>query len=224
MLCAGINTNSTYGSFIRGMQQDVFLKRDGTNYLGKVWPGEVYFPDFLDPRAAEFWAREISLFRRTIPVDGLWIDMNEISNVVDPPPLDPALDDPPYRINNNTVPASAACASTTRTTCTGSSRRAPRGTRCSGTRAAGPSCSAAPPSSAPGGSPRTGPATSPRRGTTCATPSTPCSASGSSASRWSAPTSAGSAATPPRSSAADGSRYGVSSTLFTHILTRFKRA
>ncbi|KAL5200497.1 hypothetical protein ABZP36_021700 [Zizania latifolia] len=115
ILDPGINVNGTYGTFIRAMQQDVFVKWNGSNYLGVVWPGKVYFPDFLDPRVAEFWAREIAAFRRTIPVDGLWIDMNEISNFVDPPLLN-ALDDPPYRINNSgvqrpisnkTMPASA---------------------------------------------------------------------------------------------------------------------
>ncbi|XBJ05852.1 hypothetical protein VPH35_024558 [Triticum aestivum] len=80
--------------------EDFFLKRNGTNVVGRVWPGEVYFPDFINPRAVEYWAQKISEFRRTIPVDGLWCDMNEPSNFGAWQPLN-ALDDPPYHINNS---------------------------------------------------------------------------------------------------------------------------
>ncbi|XP_047087804.1 probable alpha-glucosidase Os06g0675700 [Lolium rigidum] len=80
-------------------EKDVFLQWNGSTLVGEVWPGEVYFPDFMSPRGAEYWERKISEFRRTIPVDGLWCDMNEPANFRDMPTLN-ALDDPPYRINN----------------------------------------------------------------------------------------------------------------------------
>ncbi|XP_057509441.1 alpha-xylosidase 1-like [Actinidia eriantha] len=76
----GISVNSSYGVYQRGLAKDVFIKYGGKPYLAQVWPGAVNFPDYLNPKTVEWWVDEIRRFHELVPVNGLWIDMNEASN------------------------------------------------------------------------------------------------------------------------------------------------
>jgi alpha-D-xyloside xylohydrolase len=53
---------------------------NGDPFVGQVWPGYTIFPDFLNPDGVTYWDAEIKEFLNGVPLDGLWIDMNEISN------------------------------------------------------------------------------------------------------------------------------------------------
>merc|ERR1711871_761299 len=68
-------------AYDKGMQADIFVRGlDGQPYLGQVWPGPVYFPDFTHPNAQAYWSEQVKNYHSMVPVDGIWIDMNEVSN------------------------------------------------------------------------------------------------------------------------------------------------
>ncbi|NWI99491.1 MGA protein, partial [Crypturellus undulatus] len=75
---------SMYGSYVRGSNMKVWINEsDGvTPLIGEVWPGVTVFPDFTNPVCTSWWVEECRLFYNTVPYDGIWIDMNEVSNFV----------------------------------------------------------------------------------------------------------------------------------------------
>ncbi|CAG11433.1 unnamed protein product, partial [Tetraodon nigroviridis] len=99
----GISTTSppgTYPPFEDGLKRDVFIKNSTGNILiGKVWPGPTAFPDFTNPETRRWWEDCIRDFHAKVPVDGLWIDMNEpasfVQGSVEGCP-DSELENPPY--------------------------------------------------------------------------------------------------------------------------------
>lgn len=82
-----------YQPYIRGQQQDVWIKwpannnpqyweTGNQNMLGYVWPeGKTVFPDFFLNRTISWWSNEIKLFYNTIKFDGLWIGKRSITKI-----------------------------------------------------------------------------------------------------------------------------------------------
>ena len=77
----GIMIYDNYDAYTQGMKEDIFIKDiTGEPYLGQVWPGPTYFPDFTHPKSTDYWTTQMQQFYDDVPVDGIWIDMNEVSN------------------------------------------------------------------------------------------------------------------------------------------------
>ncbi|XP_069853023.1 uncharacterized protein [Dipodomys merriami] len=84
-----ISNNSSlshpYSPYDRGSALKIWVNdSDGVNPLiGEVWPGKTVFPDYSNPNCTAWWANEFALFHNQVEFDGIWIDMNEVSNFVD---------------------------------------------------------------------------------------------------------------------------------------------
>jgi alpha-glucosidase (family GH31 glycosyl hydrolase) len=71
---------SGYPAYEEGMSKDLFVKDlHGNPYMGQVWPGPTYYPDFLHPSAQDYWTSQLKSFWNMAQPDGIWIDMNEVS-------------------------------------------------------------------------------------------------------------------------------------------------
>jgi alpha-glucosidase len=85
ILDPGISNMANYGTYSRGIESAAFLRNpDASWYRGLQWPGEVVWPDWFAPGTQDWWTNEIRSFydpTTGIDVDGLWVDMNEASNM-----------------------------------------------------------------------------------------------------------------------------------------------
>ncbi|HPK09021.1 MAG: glycoside hydrolase family 31 protein [Saprospiraceae bacterium] len=74
----GIKLDYNYSVFLEGLEKNLYCKHaDGAYAMGKVWPGDCYFPDFTNPEARSWWAGLYRELIEEIGVAGVWNDMNE---------------------------------------------------------------------------------------------------------------------------------------------------
>ena len=68
--------SQNYAPYDSGVAGDHFVKQNGKDYVGPVWPGPSVFPDFTRQQTRTWWG---SLYKQFVAdgVSGFWNDMNE---------------------------------------------------------------------------------------------------------------------------------------------------
>jgi alpha-glucosidase len=80
----GVKVDPGYPVYEEGLAQSHFMTTpDGAVYVGKVWPGEAAFPDFLQDTTRQWWGRRHAALLDP-GVAGIWNDMNEPANFTAP--------------------------------------------------------------------------------------------------------------------------------------------
>jgi alpha-glucosidase len=75
------NASDAYQPFNDGNETGSFLLNpDGSLYIGEVWPGYTVFPDWQTSAAQKWWKNQLVTWHNKIPIDGIWIDMSEVSS------------------------------------------------------------------------------------------------------------------------------------------------
>jgi alpha-glucosidase len=70
---------TNYSVFNSGQQNGVYVNTSvGSPLVNAVWPGWTVFPDFTSDRVGDWWKDQLRTYRQQIPIDGVWLDMNEL--------------------------------------------------------------------------------------------------------------------------------------------------
>jgi len=77
MIDPGVKQDSLYSVYQQGTAGDHWVQTaGGKEFNGEVWPGQVAFPDYTQPRTQKWWASLYTDFMN-LGIDGVWNDMNE---------------------------------------------------------------------------------------------------------------------------------------------------
>jgi len=74
-----------YEPYTDGLAQGIFISANADNtapLTGSVWADDAVFPDWHNPKTAAYWSKWLGALRAIAPFDGLWLDMNEASNML----------------------------------------------------------------------------------------------------------------------------------------------
>ncbi|KAF2650404.1 glycoside hydrolase family 31 protein [Lophiostoma macrostomum CBS 122681] len=76
------NASDVYATFERGADLETYIRDPTTGdfYYGDNWPGFSVWADFLLQSSYNWWRDEILLYHKTLPFDGIWVDLNEASS------------------------------------------------------------------------------------------------------------------------------------------------
>lgn len=64
-------------AYEQGVNRNIFIKdAQGSDLIGKVWAGDVLFPDFFHPNSSQYWRDMLQYLYNQVPFSGVWLDMN----------------------------------------------------------------------------------------------------------------------------------------------------
>jgi alpha-glucosidase len=81
----GVKNDRKFSVLKNGIASRAFVKAPGgkKDYIGRVWPGDARFPDFLNERTRIWWGNEQKKLSE-LGIAGFWNDMNEPANFAMP--------------------------------------------------------------------------------------------------------------------------------------------
>lgn len=80
-----LSSIDNYTAYNAGVDADIFVKAgsDGkTIFTGQVWAVDAAFPDWFAQKAGEYWGQMFTAFHDMVGFNGVWLDMNEASNML----------------------------------------------------------------------------------------------------------------------------------------------